>query len=486
MVLSAEEDGNWELGSGEEADALAKRSPLLGQWLDTEERGDPGVFALFVVFGISSWLTVNSTWAELPELVRRVPEGWAIATYMSFALQLANVGPVCYSYVRVRGLVTMCNIIYGLLLLGTVASLLLAVLWEHTTRLGGDRHSVALLLLCFVSGVVDCTTTLVYWPFAALFPKPYTVAMAVGESLSGTTTGVLSLIQDPGGEMRFSVAAFFVLVAALMVASLLAFSYLNRPEVGRRAGRRAAQPAAAIVPAAGTPSLGRDSVGGGAEGAQVQLPWRDVVSSVGAPLLVLSGVSLTANGVFVSITTFIFLPYPHGSELLLWSSALATFTDPLVALAGTWFKTRRIGLLTALWAPASMFLVALAAASPSPPLREVRAGLRTALAPSPADSPPHPTPLQQSLPMGIFLVLLYVAARGVLTYTKVMALVMVRSSAPPPHLLGGDGEKGDADIVERWPDAAAEAAGTVIQGSAFVGSLTMFVLVVWGGMFSQS
>lgn len=379
MAEFAKNDEYVRFGGGEEAVAVGKRGALLGERIGTDERGDRAIFALFVVFGISSWLTVNSTWAELPELVNHVPEGWAIATYMSFAMQLANVGPLCYSYLRVRGLVAMHSVIYSLLLLGTVASLLLAVLWDHTTRVGGSSHSVALLLLCFASGVVDCTTTLVYWPFAALFPKPYTVAMAVGESLSGTTTGAISLIQDPGGEMRFSVATFYVLVSALMVVSLLAFAYLNRADVGGRAGRRPPLPGSAIVPAPGSPSPGVDSPGGGSQAARVRLSWRDVVPTIRAPLLVLAGVAIVSNGIFVSITTFVFKPYPHGSELLLWSGVLATFTDPVVAFAGYRYQTRRIGLLTALWLPASLFMVVVAAASPRPPLHEVRSALTAAV-----------------------------------------------------------------------------------------------------------
>ena len=51
---------------------------------------------LFCVFGISSWVTVNGIFAQLPLLAGRQPEGWALGSHLGLAVQLANVGPAMY------------------------------------------------------------------------------------------------------------------------------------------------------------------------------------------------------------------------------------------------------------------------------------------------------------------------------------------------------------------------------------------------------
>ena len=49
------------------------------------------------VFGISSWISINGLWIELPVLVAALPESWSLASYLSIICQLANLGPITYS-----------------------------------------------------------------------------------------------------------------------------------------------------------------------------------------------------------------------------------------------------------------------------------------------------------------------------------------------------------------------------------------------------
>ena len=43
---------------------------------------------LAVLFGISSWISINGLWVELPMLVT-LPEGWFIPSYLSVIVQVS-------------------------------------------------------------------------------------------------------------------------------------------------------------------------------------------------------------------------------------------------------------------------------------------------------------------------------------------------------------------------------------------------------------
>ena len=43
---------------------------------------------LAVLFGISSWISINGLWVELPLLVQNLPEGWALPSYLSIIVQV--------------------------------------------------------------------------------------------------------------------------------------------------------------------------------------------------------------------------------------------------------------------------------------------------------------------------------------------------------------------------------------------------------------
>ena len=62
-----------------------------GSWLTS---------GLFCIFGISSWVTVNGIFAQLPVLAAVQPEGWTLGSHLGLAVQLANVGPALYIGLR--------------------------------------------------------------------------------------------------------------------------------------------------------------------------------------------------------------------------------------------------------------------------------------------------------------------------------------------------------------------------------------------------
>lgn len=53
-------------------------------------------FAL--TFGIGAWLGVNCIFVQLPLLVNNAPEGWNLPAFMTMTTQIANLGPIIYSF----------------------------------------------------------------------------------------------------------------------------------------------------------------------------------------------------------------------------------------------------------------------------------------------------------------------------------------------------------------------------------------------------
>ena len=47
---------------------------------------------LAILFGISSWISINGLWVELPMLVSELPEQWALPSYLSIIVQVRQRG----------------------------------------------------------------------------------------------------------------------------------------------------------------------------------------------------------------------------------------------------------------------------------------------------------------------------------------------------------------------------------------------------------
>ncbi|KAJ8273008.1 hypothetical protein GJAV_G00096290 [Gymnothorax javanicus] len=49
---------------------------------------------LVALFGMGSWIPVNSLWVEVPVVVNILPEGWNLPAYLSVLIAFGNLGPV--------------------------------------------------------------------------------------------------------------------------------------------------------------------------------------------------------------------------------------------------------------------------------------------------------------------------------------------------------------------------------------------------------
>jgi len=211
------------------------------------------VYAAVCVFAIASWIDINGVWVELPLLVNQAPEGWNLPSYLIIIIQIANVGPLAFTIAKKLAPTQVREwwVVYLIIGIGVVACLLLVFFWDKTTYVSGVEHSTALLALTAFLALVDCTSSVVFLPYMALYSSQYLTALYVGEGLSGLIPSIIGLIQGVGSDPicvnttdpasngteyivvatykppLFSVSVFFGVLVVLLGLSLLAFTLLH-------------------------------------------------------------------------------------------------------------------------------------------------------------------------------------------------------------------------------------------------------------------
>lgn len=202
-------------------------------------------YGLIACFALSSWITVNGIWSELPVIVLSAPEKWQIASYTVVIIQLGFAGPLLFSLAN-RLCPRIFNekfTIYLLFIIGILSCLFLALWYKETTMIDGKAHSVVLMVLVFFLALVDCTSSVVFLTFMSFYDPRYITALYIGESLCGLLPGVAAIIQgsptcnhfNHTGQnstslhdgVLFSGSVYFIILLLMMLTSCVAFICLN-------------------------------------------------------------------------------------------------------------------------------------------------------------------------------------------------------------------------------------------------------------------
>ncbi|KAH1178058.1 hypothetical protein KIL84_011760 [Mauremys mutica] len=324
---------------------------------------------LVALFGMGSWVSVNSLWVELPVVVKWLPEGWNLPAYLSVLIALGNVGPIAVTLAHklAPGRLKERWVIHASQVLGVGAGLFLALFWHRTATVAGEPHSLAFLLLAFVLALVCCTSNVTFLPFMYRFPQPFIRTFFVGQGLSALFPCVLALAQGVGKlecrnatsgngsqphylQENFPADTYFWLMAAMLAVSALAF-------LGLILQRRRASSAAACQESAskgsmeteesfplqdGTPTA--DSATEIAKGAHPPAQPASFWTGRNIYLLVLLGVSnALTNGVLPSVQSYSCLPY--GSTAYHLSVVLSNIANPVACFVamGLWPLTAGTG-----------------------------------------------------------------------------------------------------------------------------------------------
>lgn len=212
-------------------------------------------YALISCFALSSWITVNGIWSEMPVIVLDAPEKWRLASYIVVIIQLGIIGPLLFSLAN-----KLCPrvfdekfTIYVLIVIGTLSCVFLSLFWRKTTVIDGSQHSTSFLILVFTLSLVDCTSTVVFLTFMALYDPRYLTALYIGESFSGLLPGLAAIIQgspkpacntstnssnstpdSSATGLLFGASSYFIILLAMMLICGLAFLGLNNLSFARK------------------------------------------------------------------------------------------------------------------------------------------------------------------------------------------------------------------------------------------------------------
>eukprot|EP00928_Gymnodinium_smaydae_P022657 TRINITY_DN18962_c0_g1_i1.p1 TRINITY_DN18962_c0_g1~~TRINITY_DN18962_c0_g1_i1.p1 ORF type:complete len:365 (-),score=23.63 TRINITY_DN18962_c0_g1_i1:75-1169(-) len=180
-------------------------------------------YILAACFGISSWVTVNGIFSILPSIISHLPEGWAIAATLSLVIQAANLGPLLYRLCSKRQSAHVSFVVYSILALGAFSMLGLAAFWKVTMRINDAQVSVALILFTFSAAICDCTSSVVFWPFAGTLGTSVVAGLGLGENLSGVVAALVSWL-GLSPEVSFCTLALVLLAASLAFLRLQCLS----------------------------------------------------------------------------------------------------------------------------------------------------------------------------------------------------------------------------------------------------------------------
>ncbi|CAB4057882.1 SLC52A3 [Lepeophtheirus salmonis] len=210
---------------------------------------------LMILFGISSWISINGLWVELPLMVNVLPEHWNLPSYLVVIIQLANVGPIFYSILRWKMNINNSYSIYLVLTIGVLASFIMIFIWDKTVNILGVAHSLGLFIPIFLLSLVDCTSSVLYFPYIGTFKSIYLNSFLMGEGLSGFIPSIFALFQGIGQTKcekiynetaqewvtgivteapNFSVETFFFFLFGMMLISLASFALLDLSPFARR------------------------------------------------------------------------------------------------------------------------------------------------------------------------------------------------------------------------------------------------------------
>ncbi|XP_026314097.1 riboflavin transporter 2 isoform X3 [Hyposmocoma kahamanoa] len=392
---------------------------------------------LMIGWGLGTWLGVNGLYVQLPLLVQRLPEGWALPASMVVAVQLANIGLLLFALLkRLRPRAAESQYIYGLLVIGTLALLLNAFLYPRTVLIGSTDRSLAFLTLTFFAALVGCTSSVLFYPYLRHFRDVYLVTYLIGEGLSGFLPSIIALAQGVGGEPtcvlgpddsvhqvdpdpRFGITVFLLALTVLSAISLFSFTAIDR---WKRFDSERVMPAVA----------NKDEEATALRESLLSPRWLGV-------LVLMAVLNAFANGVLPSVQSYSCMPY--GTQAYHLAVTLGAMANPAACMAGVWLQpmpAKALAAILALNLGPLTYILATALLSPTPPLQHSALGVT-------------------------LIVVSWVIVSAVVSYSRMWVYVWAR--------VGGA--------------RGMRAVGVVTQIGSSLGSLLLFFLVNYTGLFTQ-
>lgn len=215
------------------------------------------VDALVLLFGISSWIGVNSSYLQMPLIVSTAPEGWALPSYMTIVVQSSNIFSFAYvAYQKfARKKLNDGHLIIATMTMGCASAIGMAFLYGNTMKINGTEHSVAYLIFTFLFATVGTVSSVLFLPYMGRFRECYLVTYMCGQGANGLLSTFMALIQGVGGAQEcipntnatdgpayipylptpnFGTKIFFLFVFSVLVVCTTAFILLNSLDVCKK------------------------------------------------------------------------------------------------------------------------------------------------------------------------------------------------------------------------------------------------------------
>lgn len=357
---------------------------------------------LVALFGMGSWAAVNGIWVELPVVVKELPEGWSLPSYVSVLVALGNLGLLVVTLWRRlapgKGERVPIRVVQVLSMVGTA---LLAFLWHHVVLVAGQLHSVAFLALAFVLALACCASNVTFLPFLSHLPPRFLRSFFLGQGLSALLPCVLALVQGvgrfecppapingtPGPPLdfpeRFPASTFFWALTALLVTSAAAFQGLlvllpppSVPTGVLGSGLQVGAPGAEEEVEEASPLQEPPSQAAGTTPGPDPKAYQLLSAHSACLLGLLAATNALTNGVLPAVQSFSCLPYGRLAYHL--AVVLGSAANPLACFLAMGVLCRSLaglGGLSLLGVLFGGYLMALAVLSPCPPLVGTSAGV---------------------------------------------------------------------------------------------------------------
>jgi riboflavin transporter 2 len=406
---------------------------------------------LCAIVGISAWIEINGTFAELGHM-KSLPEGKSIASIIVIIVQIGNIVPLLYTVLPLKPQLRWSMVI--VLGFGITSLVFLASFWDQTYTIFDEERSLMLYIGTFIAAGADCLSNVVFWPYVGQFPRSYITAMGTGESLSSAVSAIVSSSQKAIG---FSPSTFFVVLIAIVCVSCVCYGILEfkfsddlKSEAREKAISSSELPTQikqTVTTESNVDTASEEASERISMATSSQSAWKNDI-----PLLsVIAGVAFVQNALNPSLLPFACKGYSNAH----WISQNALFiASPVMSISASFFQPRK-SIIPAVccWIGTSLFIL-VAAAQSTPILADQTAGT--------------------AMMAGISII-----SGASLAYTKVSAMLHLRSR----QALNKHGEK--LGYNKEFTQRLLTSAGISMQVGSIAGAVSMFLLVQIGKVFPK-
>lgn len=342
---------------------------------------------LAILFGVSSWIGVTSTFIQLPLIVSTAPEGWQLPSYIAVTVQLANVGSFAYVIYQKYSSRKIDDglLIYVILTIGCIAAICMAFFYQDTMEINGTQHSVALLLFTLFFALVGCMSSVLFMPYMGRFRECYLITYMLGMGLSGFVSSIMAMVQGVGGSPQciptnstdgpaftkyvppplFGSQIYFLFVFAMFVMSTIAFVLLNSLKVCKNEY-------ASVTIGQGNKYQYDEKDENGQLIEKIPENVRNL-STFNYCFLMFSlmGLASLGNGIFPAMATYAFLPY--GNTTYHFAVTLAAIATPVAGFIAMYLphtSIRVVRVLCTIATCVTVYIFFIAVNSPNPLLQD--------------------------------------------------------------------------------------------------------------------